>query len=84
MLQSKSIQFSSAITNNFSELFHSHFIQAFVDANHDDDGLDHDGDGQWPFNTFVEQLIIDMFDPGKRFTPVVNFFFNSKKSARIK
>lgn len=37
-------------------------------VNHDEDGLEHDGDGQWPFHTFVEQLIIDMFDPGKHFT----------------
>jgi len=38
-----------------------------MDVNHDDDGFEHDGDGQWPFHTFVEQLIIDMFDPGKHF-----------------
>ncbi|XP_020215379.1 TATA-binding protein-associated factor BTAF1-like [Cajanus cajan] len=36
---------------------------AFVDVNHDEDGFEHDGDGQWPFHAFVEQLIIDMFDP---------------------
>ncbi|KAK7263812.1 hypothetical protein RJT34_31409 [Clitoria ternatea] len=39
------------------------YSKAFVDVNHDEDGLEHDGDGQWPFHTFVEQLIIDMFDP---------------------
>ncbi|KAL1362643.1 hypothetical protein HN51_010870 [Arachis hypogaea] len=39
------------------------YNKVFMDVNHDDDGLDHDGDGQWPFHTFVEQLIIDMFDP---------------------
>ena len=22
-------------------------------------------DGRWPFHNFVEQLILDMFDPGK-------------------
>lgn len=44
-----------------------------MDVNHDEDGFEHDGDGQWPFSTFVEQLIIDMFDPGKRFTPFITF-----------
>ncbi|CAN1261979.1 TATA-binding protein-associated factor BTAF1 [Linum perenne] len=29
----------------------------------DDDGFEHDRDGRWPFHTFVEQLILDMFDP---------------------
>ncbi|XP_028801250.1 TATA-binding protein-associated factor BTAF1 isoform X1 [Neltuma alba] len=37
--------------------------KAFVYGNHDEDGSDHDGDGRWPFHIFVEQLIIDMFDP---------------------
>lgn len=44
-----------------------------MDVNHDEDGFEHDGDGQWPFSTFVEQLIIDMFDPGKCFTPFITF-----------
>ncbi|WVZ02261.1 hypothetical protein V8G54_023067 [Vigna mungo] len=39
------------------------YSKVFMDVNHDDDGFEHDGDGQWPFHTFVEQLIIDMFDP---------------------
>ncbi|XP_052733329.1 TATA-binding protein-associated factor BTAF1 isoform X5 [Vigna angularis] len=39
------------------------YSKAFMDVNHDDDGFEHDGEGQWPFHTFVEQLIIDMFDP---------------------
>lgn len=34
-----------------------------VDA--DEDGFEHDGDGRWPFRSFVEQLILDMFDPGE-------------------
>ncbi|XVF56738.1 hypothetical protein PTKIN_Ptkin06aG0144500 [Pterospermum kingtungense] len=29
----------------------------------DEDSSDHDGDGRWPFRSFVEQLILDMFDP---------------------
>ncbi|KAF5203949.1 Tata-binding protein-associated factor btaf1 [Thalictrum thalictroides] len=28
-----------------------------------DDAFDYDVDGQWPFQNFVEQLILDMFDP---------------------
>ncbi|KAL5706990.1 btaf1 RNA polymerase II [Ranunculus cassubicifolius] len=28
-----------------------------------DDASDCDGDGRWPFQNFVEQLIVDMFDP---------------------
>ncbi|XP_047337513.1 TATA-binding protein-associated factor BTAF1 [Impatiens glandulifera] len=33
------------------------------ESNPDEDLIDHDGDGTWPFHNFVEQLIIDMFDP---------------------
>ncbi|CAN4128279.1 unnamed protein product [Withania somnifera] len=29
----------------------------------DEDGLEYDGDKIWPFQSFVEQLILDMFDP---------------------
>lgn len=32
-----------------------------VDA--DEDNFEHDGDGRWPFRGFVEQIILDMFDP---------------------
>ncbi|KAK2433246.1 TATA-binding protein-associated factor BTAF1 [Trifolium repens] len=39
------------------------FSKPFTQGNHDEDGFEHDEDGQWPFSTFVEQLIIDMFDP---------------------
>lgn len=34
-----------------------------VDSTTDEDGFEHEGDGVWPFHGFVEQLIIDMFDP---------------------
>ncbi|XP_061359384.1 TATA-binding protein-associated factor BTAF1 isoform X2 [Gastrolobium bilobum] len=34
-----------------------------VNYSKEEDGFEHDGDGQWPFYTSVEQLIIDMFDP---------------------
>lgn len=27
--------------------------------------MEPDADGRWPFHSFVEQLILDMFDPGK-------------------
>ncbi|CAL2263436.1 unnamed protein product [Prunus armeniaca] len=36
----------------------------FVDFDHDEENFEHDGDGRWPFHSFVEQLILDMFDPG--------------------
>lgn len=39
------------------------YNKAFIYGNHDEDGFDHDGDGRWPFHIFVEQLIIDMFNP---------------------
>lgn len=44
-----------------------------MEVNHDEDGFEHDGNGQWPFSTFVEQLIIDMFDPGKRLSLLSHF-----------
>lgn len=36
-----------------------------MDVNDDEDNLENDRDGWWPFHSFVEQLIVDMFDPGK-------------------
>ncbi|XP_058761530.1 TATA-binding protein-associated factor BTAF1 [Vicia villosa] len=39
------------------------YSKAFTQVNHDEYGFEHEEDGQWPFSTFVEQLIIDMFDP---------------------
>ncbi|KAF3963659.1 hypothetical protein ACB098_12G153000 [Castanea mollissima] len=35
----------------------------FLDVNNDEDSLEHDGDGRWPFRSFFEQLILDIFDP---------------------
>ncbi|XP_057511229.1 LOW QUALITY PROTEIN: TATA-binding protein-associated factor BTAF1 [Actinidia eriantha] len=35
----------------------------FSDPILDEDSFEHDGEGGWPFHNFVEQLIIDMFDP---------------------
>ncbi|GFZ00920.1 similar to ROOT GROWTH DEFECTIVE 3 [Actinidia rufa] len=40
----------------------------FSDPILDEDSFEHDGEGGWPFHNFVEQLIIDMFDPGKGMT----------------
>ncbi|GMN49583.1 hypothetical protein TIFTF001_018736 [Ficus carica] len=37
--------------------------KASVDVNDDEDNLENDRDGWWPFHSFVEQLIVDMFDP---------------------
>ncbi|KAJ4974502.1 hypothetical protein NE237_007676 [Protea cynaroides] len=34
-----------------------------MDAPLDEDGFENDGDGRWPFHNFVEQLILDVFDP---------------------
>uniref|UniRef100_A0A2P2MP00 TATA-binding protein-associated factor BTAF1 isoform X1 n=1 Tax=Rhizophora mucronata TaxID=61149 RepID=A0A2P2MP00_RHIMU len=42
-------------TNSFS------FSKLQVAA--DEDSFEHDEDGRWPFHGFVEQLILDMFDP---------------------
>jgi len=50
-----------------------------MSVNHDEDGIEHDGDGQWPFHTFVEQLIIDMFDPGNHF-PHCHLLYNLEKN----
>ncbi|GAB4851956.1 btaf1 RNA polymerase II, B-TFIID transcription factor-associated, 170kDa [Ancistrocladus abbreviatus] len=33
------------------------------DSATDDESIEHDGDGRWPFHSFVEQLLVDMFDP---------------------
>ena len=44
-------------------------MQPFMDVNNDEDSLEHDGDGRWPFRSFFEQLILDLFDPGKQFFP---------------
>ncbi|KAL6533717.1 btaf1 RNA polymerase II, B-TFIID transcription factor-associated, 170kDa [Orobanche hederae] len=34
-----------------------------TDTTSDDDNFENDGDGGWPFQNFVEQLLVDMFDP---------------------
>ncbi|KAL3498161.1 hypothetical protein ACH5RR_040893 [Cinchona calisaya] len=34
-----------------------------ADAVSDEDNFDNDSDGGWPFQSFVEQLLLDMFDP---------------------
>ncbi|GER39629.1 TATA-binding protein-associated factor, partial [Striga asiatica] len=37
--------------------------QQLVDTVSDDESSDNDRDGSWPFQGFVEQLFVDMFDP---------------------
>ncbi|XP_037492536.1 TATA-binding protein-associated factor BTAF1 [Jatropha curcas] len=32
-------------------------------VNTDEESFEHDGEGRWPFRGFVEQLLLDMFDP---------------------
>lgn len=39
-------------------------VQFHMDSDVDGDILDNDKEGGWPFQNFVEQLILDMFDPG--------------------
>lgn len=51
-------------------------MQPFLEVNHDEDCLEHDGDARWPFHGFFEQLILDLFDPGKPFYfPSLSLFF---------
>lgn len=40
-------------------------MQLFSEPILDEDSFENDGEGGWPFHYFFEQLIIDMFDPGK-------------------
>lgn len=40
-------------------------MQQLTDVISDEESFEIDGDGGWPFQTFVEQLLVDMFDPGK-------------------
>lgn len=40
-------------------------MQQPTDITSDEESFESDGDGGWPFQTFVEQLLVDMFDPGK-------------------
>ncbi|XP_057949880.1 TATA-binding protein-associated factor BTAF1 isoform X2 [Malania oleifera] len=37
--------------------------KVFVDTTLEEDSIEHDGVGQWPFHNFVEQLLLDIFDP---------------------
>lgn len=53
-------------------------MQQLGDGVSDEEGFENDGDGGWPFQSFVEQLLVDMFDPGidKYFDfPAFDFFF---------
>ena len=40
-------------------------MQGSIDINNGEDNFEHDRDGWWPFHSFVEQLLLDIFDPGK-------------------
>ncbi|KAM2056088.1 hypothetical protein TB2_028253 [Malus domestica] len=35
----------------------------FLDLDNHEEKVEHDGEGRWPFHSFVEELILDMFDP---------------------
>lgn len=39
-------------------------MQEFLDLDNHEEKVEHDGEGRWPFHSFVEELILDMFDPG--------------------
>ncbi|XP_050138819.1 TATA-binding protein-associated factor BTAF1-like isoform X2 [Malus sylvestris] len=38
-------------------------MQEFLDLDNHEEKVEHDGEGRWPFHSFVEELILDMFDP---------------------
>lgn len=40
-------------------------MQMFPDSIPDEESSEHEKDGTWPFHNIVEQLILDIFDPGK-------------------
>lgn len=40
-------------------------MQQLADTVSDEESFENDGDGGWPFQSFVEQLLIDTFDAGK-------------------
>jgi len=42
-------------------------LQDIVEAVEDEDNMEHEGSGRWPYRRFVEQLLHDMFDPGTFF-----------------
>ncbi|KAH6823556.1 ROOT GROWTH DEFECTIVE 3 [Perilla frutescens var. hirtella] len=41
----------------------SNSSKQLTDIISDEESFENDGDGGWPFQTFVEQLLVDMFDP---------------------
>lgn len=41
------------------------WMQMFPDSIPDEESFEHEKDGTWPFHNIVEQLILDIFDPGK-------------------
>ncbi|XP_065853225.1 TATA-binding protein-associated factor BTAF1 [Euphorbia lathyris] len=51
----------SAQSTTPKALKQSPFNSNKVDA--DEDSFEHDGEGRWPFRCFVDQLMLDMFDP---------------------
>ncbi|KAB2614179.1 TATA-binding protein-associated factor BTAF1-like [Pyrus ussuriensis x Pyrus communis] len=49
-------------TNKFLHLMFISYAGIFGPDNHEEK-VEHDGEGRWPFHSFVEELILDMFDP---------------------
>lgn len=60
-----SILFIVCISYWYLGILKSLFVQQLTDIISDEESFENDGDGGWPFQTFVEQLLVDMFDPGK-------------------
>lgn len=56
------VPYAQSVTAKGSESLSS--SKEFLDADLDEDNIDNNGNGRWPFHGFVEQLILDMFDPG--------------------
>lgn len=58
---------SSTFAGPTSSITQKHVsMQMHLDTVSDEDGLESDADGCWPFQSFVEQLMVDMFDPCKQ------------------
>ncbi|XP_060182778.1 TATA-binding protein-associated factor BTAF1-like [Lycium barbarum] len=56
-------QFLSILSTSKIPSLEIYFLQLLGENISDKDGLEYDGDKIWPFQSFVEQLILDMFDP---------------------
>jgi TATA-binding protein-associated factor len=67
---------SSHVASTSKRILSDSLDSSKADIGNEDD-IEPDGDGKWPFHSFVEQLILDMFDPGKVhvLVPYTFYFF---------